>query len=71
MSVEQDTTETGLEYEDIDVVESRIMFAKEDYSMLTAKIEYYSQERSRLESALRKLKAMHARLKNWQVDEDY
>lgn len=70
MSVEQDTTETHLEEEDIGVVESRIMFAKDDYSMLTAKIEYYTQERSRLESLLRKLKAVRARLKSWQVDED-
>tara|TARA_R110002020_G_scaffold200177_10_gene402285 strand:+ start:325 stop:540 length:216 start_codon:yes stop_codon:yes gene_type:complete len=70
MSVEQDTIETFLEEEDIGVVESRIMFAKEDYTMLTAKIEYYAQERSRLEASLRKLNAVRARLKNWQVDED-
>jgi len=70
MSVEQDTTETFLEEEDISVVESRIIFAKEDYSMLTKKIEHYTQERSRLEDLLRKLKAVRARLKSWQVDED-
>lgn len=38
MSVEQDTTETFLEEEDIGVVESRIIFAREDYSMLTKRL---------------------------------
>ena len=52
MSVEQDTTETFLEEEDIGVVESRIIFAREDYSMLTKKIEYYTEERSKLEQAV-------------------
>ena len=56
--------------EDLESVEAQIQFTRDDYRLLTNKIQHYTRERSRMETALRKLKARAARIKDWRLDED-
>ena len=56
--------------EDLESVEAQIQFTRDDYRLLTNKIQHYTRERSRMETVLRKLKARAARIKDWRLDED-
>jgi len=58
------------ELDDLGRIETYIQFLREDYRMLTNRIEYYAQERSRLEAELRKLKGIAARIKGMRAGED-
>lgn len=58
------------ELDDLGRIETHIQFLREDYRMLTNRIEYYAQERSRLEAELRKLKGIAARIKGMRAGED-
>jgi len=58
------------EFEDLERVETHIQFLREDYRMLTNRIDYHLQERSRLEGELRKLKGVAARIKGMREDGD-
>ena len=57
-------------HEDLESVEVRIQFTRDDYRLLTTKIRHYEHERSRLETVLRKLRAEADRIKNWRVGEE-
>jgi hypothetical protein len=56
--------------DDLESVEARIRFTRDDYRLLTSKIQHCTMERSRLETVIRKLEAVAYRIKNWQEDED-
>ena len=58
------------ELEDLERVETHIQFLREDYRMLTNRIDYHLRERSRLEGELRKLKGVAARIKGTRADGD-
>ena len=56
---------------DLERVETRIQFLREDYRMLTHQIAGHLQARSALETELRKLKGWASRIKMMQVLEDF
>ena len=57
------------EVKDLESVEAQIQFTRDDYRLLTNKIQHYTQERSRMETVLRKLKARAAGIRGWQQGE--
>jgi hypothetical protein len=55
---------------DLESVEAQLQFSRDDYRMLTNKIQHCTRERSRLETVIRRLKGAAARIKNWREDAD-
>lgn len=62
--------EHGDESGDLERVETRIQFLREDYRMLTNRIDYHVRARSRLETELRELKGQALRIKTTRAGED-
>lgn len=58
------------EFSDLEQVETRIQLLREDYRALTNRLEHYSNARSKLESDIRKLKGIAARIKERRESED-
>ena len=58
------------EFSDLEQVEPRIQLLREDYRALTNRLEHYSNARSKLESDIRKLKGIAARIKERRESED-